>query len=358
MTILLIFLLAVQTVYWYSFSKLGQNASLTAHSDPLPASSVVICARNAAHQLEANLHKVLDQRHPEFEVIVCDHDSDDDTGTVLERMDSEKRHLSVHKVTKNRPGKREALWKGIDNSRHPIVIMTDADCAPVSSVWLGQMSAPFIKSETHIVLGYSPILPGQHRSGYWAHFEGWMTGVQYLSYAMHGLPYMGVGRNVAYRREILSESVLNRHGDLASGDDDLTVMQLATKSNTALCLAPETFVTTPAASSWSSYVRQKRRHYSTAPHYKPLTKALLGAFSMTQILFYLGLVLLVASGSVLQAILLYALRQLLLLYPVHKLMGTLQAQFKLHHFPLLDAGLALHYLLFSLAVLFPQKSSW
>ena len=169
---------------------------------------------------------------------------------------------------------------------------------------------------------------------------------------------MGVGRNLCYDKSLLTKEYLDRYAHLASGDDDLTVMQMATPENTTICLDPNSFVETDAEPSWAAYFRQKRRHFSTASSYAPTTIALLSGFSMSQLAFY-GLILWqLFSGGALIALVLYLLRLAFILPIVNKLRRRLQAEFHLLLFPLLDLALASYYLIFSFSVLFPKKKSW
>ena len=351
----------IQVYYWYAiYGKLFHHQKLSTRSEP-QAVSIIVCAHNAYNKLSHNMHYLLDQDYSEYEIILMDDHSTDGTFEKSKRIDNEKRILSVYKVNQNALGKKQALAEGIDHARHKWVLLTDADCRPASKNWISTLMASTsscVKEKTKIILGYSPYESNGTIVGYWSHFEAWITAVQYLSHALAGHPYMGVGRNLLYRKELVSSSLLTRYGHLASGDDDLTLMQIATAENTTICLHPDSHVHTTPESTWSAYYRQKQRHFSASNYYKSSTKLRLSLYSSSQVLCYLLLIALAICGYPLLALACQSLRMLILLPKVHSLKQTLEARFKLSHFLILDLCQAIFYLIFSFAVLFPKKQTW
>ena len=359
-TVFTAILVLFQLFYWYYFfnglSKF--NAEVSSKSDAKPV-SVVICARNAEKDLERHIPDILAQNYPEFEVLVIDDDSsEDNTAHLMKRMQQKERYLNYRKIIKNKLGKKEALAAGIVNSRHSWVLLTDADCLPKSKDWIKVMAAQAQKQNSDIVLGYSPYTNNGSLLNHWIHFEAWITGIQYLSYALKGMPYMGVGRNILYSKALLKPEVLKKHSDLVSGDDDLTVNQLATRENCCISIDKKSFVETTPVSSWSAYFKQKRRHFSTSHRYQLKHQFLLGMYSFSQIAFLVLLICLCTMGQFVLALMIMLIRLLLLLPAVSALMPKLNATFKLWMFPFLDLGQSIFYILFSFSVLVPQKNKW
>lgn len=358
-TVLAITMIIIQLYYWYYFfngiSKLKAKDSSKIETKPV---SVVICARNAEKELEQNIPVILRQNYPDYEVLIIDDDSEDNTASLLKRMQEKERYLNNYKIIKNKTGKKEALSTGIVKSRHSWLLLTDADCTPVSDDWINEMYHKAKSSKAMIVLGYSPYINSGSFLHHWMHFEGWITGLQFLSYAHRGIPYMGLGRNILYHKSVLPKGVIQKHDDLSSGDDDLTVNQIATKDNCTIQVSEKSFVYTTPMQNWSSYFRQKRRHFSTAHRYKFLHKLLLGLYSSSQICFYILLLLICIKHQYLLALTLYLARLLLLLPAVVLLMKKLKATFKLWMFPMLDLGQSLFYVIFSFSVFLPQKNKW
>ena len=114
-----------------------------------------------------------------------------------------------------------------------------------------------------------------------------MVAMQYLSYALAGFPYMGVGRNLSYTRTMFfAGGGFTSHYKISSGDDDLLIGQIAKKKNTRIEVSPESFIYSEPKTTFREWVKQKQRHLTTGRFYKGKFKLLLGAFSITQLLFF------------------------------------------------------------------------
>jgi len=177
---------------------------------------------------------------------------------------------------KTNGGKKYALAQGVAAARGQWILVTDADCRPLSRFWLANMwQTAQSSANIDFVLGFSPYMPTRKRDfrstwlNMWLRFEAVFTLTQYASAAFWGLPYMGVGRNMMYRKAVFSQQYdWRKNADLASGDDDLFVNALANAGNTRLCLQPRAWVGSQASSTWGSYYRQKRRHFSAGTRYR------------------------------------------------------------------------------------------
>lgn len=359
MTLILSLTIVIQLFYWYYFfGRLSTKTSPEPESQETIPISIIICAKNEIENLRKFLPNLLEQIHENQELVIADDFSTDATSDFLKKIDNERRTLIVYKVNENKQGKKQALREAMSASTHSFVLLTDADCVPASSNWVASMQKILVSESISIVLGYSPSSINQAFLSKWAHFETWITGVQYLSYATRGLPYMGVGRNLLYDKALIQKDTFSKYTNYSSGDDDLTIMQIATKTNTAINLDKESFVYTSAPKDWRSYVNQKRRHYSTGTAYKAIHQILLGVFSISHILFYVAIVFLILQQLFLIALLGYLLKLLLISPIIHKLRLTLSAEFHFLEFLYLDFLLALYYIFFSFAVLIPQKQKW
>jgi hypothetical protein len=111
--------------------------------------------------------------------------------------------------------------------------------------------------------------------------------MQYLTYALAGIPYMGVGRNLSYKKTLFNKQKgFSTHNHIPGGDDDLFINQVANKKNTAINIDKDSFVLSKPASSWKQWIQQKRRHYTTGRFYKKKHKLLLGLYALSQFLIY------------------------------------------------------------------------
>ena len=263
----------------------------------LPPVSVVICARNEESNLEAFLPLVLEQKYPDYEVIVVDDCSTDDTDMLLKRLLQRYNHLRVTTIKQDDKfshGKKLALTIGIKAAKHDWVLLTDADCKPESSEWIASMASNFVASN-QVVLGYGGYISQKGFLNKFLRFDTFFIAMQYFGFALLGKPYMGVGRNLAYRKELFFQNKgFASHSYLSSGDDDLFIQQVANKLNTTVEFRPSSHTRSAPQSTLSGWAKQKRRHLTSSPLYKTSTKIWLGLEPFTRILFWVsGTVLLV-----------------------------------------------------------------
>ncbi|MGI9158796.1 MAG: glycosyltransferase, partial [Saprospiraceae bacterium] len=281
----LLFLVSIifQALLWGVYYVVWRQSDTRYVADQAPL-SVIICARNEAVNLRRHLPAVLQQEYPGFELIVVDDASTDETAAVLAAFQREfpDRLCALRIDHKTHPGKKQSLALGIEAASNEILVFTDADCRPSTNRWLRRLAAPFAVASTEIVLGYGPMMPAAGLLNAWARFETAMIALQYFTWAKAGRPYMGVGRNLAWRRPLFARAGgFHTQFDLASGDDDLLVNALANAQNTAICLHPDAWVWSAAPQTLRAWFRQKRRHLTAGRRYRPLDQLLLAATGLS-----------------------------------------------------------------------------
>lgn len=258
--------------------------------------SVVVCVRNEEKHLRELIPALFDQDHPDFEVVVVDDSSWDETAEILRAFQAMYQRLHVVRLDEDKQrmtGKKFALTVGIKGARNPIVVLTDADCMPQSRQWLSSMSAPFANPETEVVIGVSPYRKTKGLLNWLIRYDAAEIAVSYISMALAKLPYMGVGRNLAYRKDLFfRNSGFKSHLHLASGDDDLFISEVATAKNTAVVIHPQNQTLSHPKTTWKAWTHQKRRHFTTAPHYKLGIKLLLGIRPASFLILWVGALLL------------------------------------------------------------------
>src|ERR1044072_8319242 len=98
---------------------------------------------------------------------------------------------------------------------------------------------------------------------------------------------MGVGRNLSYRKDtFLRNKGFSTINHIPSGDDDLFIYMIANKTNTALVIDKEAHTISEPHTTWSRWMQQKNRHYTTAKFYKPAHKFLFSMYATMQTLIY------------------------------------------------------------------------
>ena len=286
-----------------TFKRMPQNG-------PSLGVSVIICAKNEAENLKNLLPLLAIQRHENYEVILVNDGSEDETFELMQSFEKKYSQAAftvkvVHISKKDSKGKKSALTQGISHSSNEWLLLTDADCVPVGDQWIASMTSG-IHQKTEIILGYGAYEKIERSFlNKVIRFETLLTAIQYFSYALSGQPYMGVGRNLAYKRSsFIRVKGFSNHLQIKSGDDDLLVSEIGNSSNTQICANSESVTVSQAHTSLSGWVRQKRRHITTAYHYRNKTKFLLGFFFISQLSFYLLFLVLVAIGTHLTVVIL------------------------------------------------------
>jgi len=294
-------LVLIQLIYTIVFFGRLAFRKPAAKNPQLPPVSIVIAARNESDNLFENLPKILDQYYPaEFEVVVVNHQSIDDSKYLLDALQRSYPHLVVMEVERSKhlkASKKLPLTLGIKKARFEHLILTDADCSPSSDHWLVRMAEQF-SEQKELVLGFGPYKPEPGFLNKVIRFDTTMIAVHYFSMAINGMPYMGVGRNMAYTKSLFnSVKGFKSHYALASGDDDLFVQQTATRKNTAVQLSTDSFMYSDAKSTWETFVLQKARHYSTASRYNFFKKTMLGIYPGTMWMLLISFVILVSQAN-------------------------------------------------------------
>jgi cellulose synthase/poly-beta-1,6-N-acetylglucosamine synthase-like glycosyltransferase len=282
-------------IYYYLAPVLFRHPGPSPRKDPV---SVVICARNEEENLGNFLPAVLEQDYPEYEVIVVNDCSEDETYNVLGGFLKKYPHLRVSNITKDPKfthNKKFAQFIGIKTATNELMMFTDADCRPESEKWIERMASHF-NDKTDFVLGYGGYFRKKGLLNRYIRYDSMVIAMQYLGMAIRGMPYMGIGRNLAYRRSMFFEKKgFGIHTYLASGDDDLFVNSNASKSNIAVEFRKESHTRSVPASGIKDFFRQKRRHLSTANYYKSRDKLALIGEPLSRLLFYAAFIVLLAN---------------------------------------------------------------
>ena len=284
-------IVAIQVFYYlYFFIRLAFYKKKNRPISQTHPVSVIVCARDEAANLVKNLPGALVQQYKTtHEVIVVNDNSFDESKYILEEFKkSFKQLLPVELKQEARfiPGKKFPLSIGIKTAKYEIVLLTDADCVPASEFWIEKMQEGFVDN-IEIVLGYGALHKKKGFFNKMVRWETFHTALQYLSYAESGMTYMGVGRNLSYRKEVFfRHKGFSAHNHVPGGDDDLFINKASTKKNTAIVIDKDSFTLSEPPASWKQWFRQKNRHYTTSKYYRGIHKFLLGLYAFSLFLFY------------------------------------------------------------------------
>mgnify|MGYP003289708911 FL=1 len=294
------FLLVVLLVYGYQlyfylrYIRKGAKTTTNTYTGEQPGVSVIVCAHNEEDNLREYLHALLAQDYPCFEVIVVDDGSEDNSQCVLKEYARQYQNLYLTFVPYGArviSSKKLALTIGIKAARYDYILLTDADCRPESRFWIREMMSGFYADNVEVVLGFGAYFVKNGLLNRLIGYDTLFSGLQYMGMAKAGYPYMGVGRNLAYRKDTFFKNN-GFHGLLneRAGDDDLFVNKVARKENTKVVCNADSLTWSPPKCTWREWLHQKRRHLSVSPHYSMRSKLRIGIEPFTRGLAYLLLI--------------------------------------------------------------------
>ena len=252
--------------------------------------SVVICARDEAENLANFLPGVLVQQYSTtHEIVLVNDNSEDESRYLLEEFRKSFKNLNVVTLSQDAKminGKKFPLSMGIKSAKYETLLLTDADCVPASENWMQLMQDGY-DDDIEIVLGYSAYKKKPGFLNKLIRFETFQTALQYFSYALAGMPYMGVGRNLSYKKDVfIRNKGFSSINQMPSGDDDLFINQVANKKNTAIVIDKDAHTISEPKTTFNNWMSQKYRHYTTSKYYKKQHSLLLALYAISQFLIY------------------------------------------------------------------------
>lgn len=354
----------IQVVYLFIFTfgmaRFRAASSVSPTSAPV---SIIICAHDEETHLKELIPQLLDQSYPDIEIIVVNDRSNDGTFEYLMeqgRKDPRVRMVNVDHVPGHVNSKKYALTLGIRAARNEWLLLTDADCRPTGPNWIASMSSAF-RENTQFVLGISPYQKSGGFLNLFIRFESLLTALQYSSFALLKSPYMGVGRNLAYRKSFfLQEKGFNQYMNVTGGDDDLYVNQHANAGNTRIILGKDAAVMSYPETSWGAFFRQKKRHLSVGKYYKFKHRFWLGLFISTWLISWALFIPIVALQTTMLYVAVGAMifRILMLIITLQSGIKRFGQNFELWTVPFLDFLFSIYYLTTGLITLGAKNVRW
>ena len=323
--------------------------------------SVVVCGYNEAENWKRLLPLLLEQDYPKFEIVIVNDQSTDNTKFVFKEWEwhPKLKIVTIDENVNKGLGKKFALTLGIKASKHDHLLLTDADCYPKDNNWIFSMVQYFCNTR-EIVLGYGGYEKHSGLLNKLVRFDTFQIALQYLSYALIGTPYMGVGRNLAYKKSLFFDNKgFASHIHIPSGDDDLFIREVATSNNVAIAINPSSQTLSEAKTSWSSWIKQKTRHLSTSRNYSIAHKFLLGFWVISQALFWvLGIVLISIETYKELVLILMSLRFIIQSFVYYRVMKNLEERDLIWLIPLYEVAQLFFQLIFVFSSLFNRKKNW
>ncbi len=355
----------VQLIYWLGiFAKLAfYQPDSNKHTTNKPF-SIIICSHNECENLQRLIPALLRQKYPCFEVIVVDDRSVDNTIVYLQKIYQTNKTLFNYLQIKQTPvgfnAKKYALMKGIEAAKFDYILLTDADCYNKSDTWVHEINQAYQHNSIEIVLGFSPYEKKASFLNALIRFETLMTAIQYLSMAIGGKAYMGVGRNLSYKKIIFKKNKgFQGIENIIGGDDDLFINKVSNKNNVNIVIAENAQMVSLPKISWKNWFRQKIRHLSVSRHYASKIKSILAVFYLSYGIYYICLLSLFFFNCHLFAMLaVYIIRILLIGYILHRCNKKLIQSYNVLLFPIMDVIYIMCLSLLAFCAYFIKRTSW
>lgn len=281
-----------------AFSKPSKATNIPSKEE---AVTILVSAHNEFKNLKTLIPKLFEQDYPNYEVLIVNDRSTDRTKRLLEEMMvtyPKLRSVTIKYTPNHVSAKKFAMTLGIKVTRNDIILLTDADCRPNTNQWVRKITAPVRENNKTFALGYSGYEKEKGFLNNWIQYETLLTVLYYFSFGLWKAPFMGVGRNLCYRRSFFMEvKAFKDLWHIEGGDDDLFVNKYATGRNTAVVLDPESNTTSIPKKTVKEYLVQKKRHLHAGKYYRSEDKQKIGFFTLSHALFWLGgLGLMIYSG--------------------------------------------------------------
>lgn len=347
---------AIQLIYLFVLlSGLKESKSTKAQISV----SVIIAARNEAHHLHALIAALSRQKHPNYEVILVNDRSTDESYDLLQSY-SESHWLKVihlKVIPDGWNGKKYALSQAIKMAKNNILLFTDADCLPNSDHWISSMTEA-VSDKIKVVLGFSPYQKEASLINNFIQFETLLTGIQYLGMAHLGFPYMSVGRNWAIQKAAYPLEYLNSIKNITGGDDDLIAQKVCNGVNTEVRFQANSQTTSEAKTTWKSLIHQKIRHLKVGQAYSKKSKTLLGLFSFSYVISWLIFLVLIVSQQWSTALLIFCIRSLSFYIIFIRIGQKLDTRLPLWALPLIDFCYPFWYTFLGVRSLAAKQIEW
>lgn len=267
------------------------------HNDAkhLPPVSVIIAARNESDNLYEHLPTILSQDYPNYEVIVVNNQSIDDSNWILTAFAQQFPQLKVVEISKSphlKPGKKLPITLGIKAATYDHFILTDADCLPQSNQWIKQMISA-IQGNQEFIIGYSPFTRAKGFLNKLVRYDNTWQSASAFAYALGDLPFKANGRNLAYTKNLFQKvNGFKSHYAISPGDDDLLLQDALRHTKIGVVQDPVTFVRSAAPATWKEWFSQKAKYHISSARYPFIKKVVLGIYPLSLILFWISFVVL------------------------------------------------------------------
>lgn len=311
LTIIVVWIIQIWFYLYHYRGIIKRAASIRNGKTPLstlqPPVTVIVCARDQADKLELNLPLILGQKYPEFQVVVVNDASTDETEDVLMRFEKSAfnfYHTFIPPGVQNVSARKMAITIGIKAAKYDHLLFIDPDCVPENDEWISGLMSSF-DEKCGLVLAYSTFPAEKDFFTKMVLFDNLFSAIQFMGFAVNRKAYMGFSNNMAYKKELFFKNKgFASYLYLNSGEDDLFISEISTSENTKISIEPESKVVAYKENVWKFWKRQRFNRFSTYSYYSFGTKVRLASEVISRCIFYLTFPFMIAYGILAQNLLL------------------------------------------------------
>lgn len=289
----LLIMLFIQIYFYLAYYKkplsyLKQIADTHEEITPLPSVSVIIVAKDESENLAKCLPSILNQDYPDYEVIVVNDGSTDESEFLLKNLKREYPFLystfsPYSDANETIQNKVLPLTIGIKAARKDILLFTEADSLPMTNQWVKSMVNSLANKD--IVVGYSRFTESEDFSNKTALFDNLIFTLQYMSMAIKNKPFAGLYKNLAYRKHLFFDNKGFSATLNYDNAEEVFVNYIMTENNTAIALSQDSYVSTELDNF--SHWRKIKTAYSRAKfNFKGFTGGVFSLETLSRYLFY------------------------------------------------------------------------
>jgi glycosyltransferase involved in cell wall biosynthesis len=351
----------IQIIYYIFFSRFllkEKKEKINSIENPI---SVLIFVKNQADNLQKFLPSILEQEYSNFEIVLINNASTDNTDQILDDLKTKHANIKVVNVENNEAfwaNKKYALTLGIKAAKYEHLLFTNANCKPVSKYWITEMNNKFTTERT-IVLGYSKFKREKSFLNIFIRFENLLNAIQCFTYTKHGTSYSAFANNMAYKRsDFFKANGYINHMKIKNGEADLFIKDVSNSKNTTFCISENSFIESNGSKSFKEWFLQKRELKFIKTKYAFRHRFLLNLFNTTKLFFITLAVILFCYYPykiVLSIVLTYYLVQYIIIAVSAKKLKEPQIIFFL---PFLEIGLLLIQISIFSANFISKPNNW
>ncbi len=250
----------IQFYYYWSIFRHVVNIKPYTGKSTKPPVSVVICAKNEQQNLEKNLPLYLEQNYPEFEVVVVNDCSTDETEALLYTLKLKYKKLQVTTIELDHQflhNKKLAITIGIKAARYDNIIFTEPYCAPSDNKWLASMQQAF-GSKGELVVGYCRNEPREGLADKVMRSDSVVSALFSLHGAMLGKPYRCTIKNMGISQSFFFRSKGFAHyNSYPNSEETIFLCRNGNEENTRVAISSDAILSSSQVLTFEQWFKQK-----------------------------------------------------------------------------------------------------